>query len=281
MASKNNLQPKKNFKNNIDKWSHLTGKELPLNEYTRDQIRALAATYSIKNYSSFTQPQLIEKLKVIFEKEAQTFKTLFESIKEKAEGEAHSLSWYITTLRSLSTKFKTDPEKIIRQELLDSLDREEYHDENLRAKRTYQGHLIFFEYKAETKSLPYYDKFPLVYVLKVSNKYFYGANLHYLEPKKRLKVMQKLLSGRVDIPKKIIHKYLNVRCESYFLDLAKYEWESAILLPIENFVLMRGGGKIPYDKELVWEEMKQYYDDRITGDRMVKGKSNADVRRVK
>jgi len=281
MAAKNNLQPKKNFKNNIDKWSHLTGKELPIEEYTRDQIRALAATYGIKSYSSFTQPELIQKLLKIFEEEEQSFKTIFELLKEKAGGKARSISWYKTNLNSLASKFKKDPEKIIKQELLDNLDREEFHDENLRTKRVYQGHLIFFNYKAETESLPYYDKFPLVYVLSVAGKYFYGANLHYVMPQKRLKIIQKILNGRVDIPKKIIHKYLNERCESFFLDLAKVEWETAVLLPVEDFVLMRGGGKFPYDKELVWEEMKQYYNDRLLGDRIVKGKSKTDIKRVK
>jgi hypothetical protein len=48
MAAKNNLKPKPYAKNNIDRWIHLTGHELKsLDEYTRDQIRALASKYGV------------------------------------------------------------------------------------------------------------------------------------------------------------------------------------------------------------------------------------------
>ena len=98
---------------------------------------------------------------------------------------------------------------------------------------------------------------------------FWGASLHYLEPKKRLIVVDKLEKGQIDIPKKIIHKYLYKRCKSLFLDLAIQEWVTASALPVEDFVLMRGGGKIEYPKEYVWEEIDQYWNDRIKGTRVV------------
>ena len=51
------------------------------------------------------------------------------------------------------------------------------------------------------------------------------------------------------------------------LDLAASEWDTAILLPIENFIRNAKGsmGKFPYTKELVWEETDESYYDRIRG----------------
>jgi len=121
----------------------------------------------------------------------------------------------------------------------------------------------------------------LVYILKTEGGAFYGANLHYLEPKKRLIVINKLSEGHIDIPKAIIHKYLYKRCKSLFLDLAKQEWVTASALPVEDFVLMKGDGKIEYPKEYVWEEINQYWTDRIKGTRIIKGSNRKDIERVK
>jgi hypothetical protein len=53
------------------------------------------------------------------------------------------------------------------------------------------------------------------------------------------------------------------------LDLSENEWETAILLPTENFVRDIRGKKFPYDKELVWEESSLTYYDRIKAKRIV------------
>jgi hypothetical protein len=51
---KNNLKPKPYAKDNIDRWSRLTGYELDsLLDYTRDQLRALASKYGVKRYSTY------------------------------------------------------------------------------------------------------------------------------------------------------------------------------------------------------------------------------------
>jgi hypothetical protein len=43
---------------------------------------------------------------------------------------------------------------------------------------------------------------------------------------------------------------------------------------------MKGGGKIEYPKEYVWEEIDQYWNDRIKGTRIVKGSNRKDIERV-
>jgi len=275
MATKNNLKPKAYAKNAIDRWNHLTGHELKsLDEYTRDQIRALASKYGVKRYSSYKN--VTELAKVVSETEGfkqagkkEGYQTIFEKIKEKTKGEGKSLTWYKSTLKILSSSIKAEPSRMNEQEKFDSISALVNQDQNVNRRRVFPGHLCFFEYKAETPDLPYYDKYPLLYVFKVSGGEFYGANLHYLEPKKRLIVVNKLERGQVDIPKIIIHKYLYKRCKSLFLDLAIQEWVTASALPVEDFVLMKGGGKIEYPKEYVWEEIDQHWNDRIKGTRIV------------
>ena len=128
-----------------------------------------------------------------------------------------------------------------------------------------------FEYTAKMRHLPYYDKFPLVYVVKASPTEFFGANLHYMNPKKRIQAVGKLMQGRIDIPKKCFHKYLQNHVDGLFLDIAADEWDTAILLPTEDFVRNIGSTTFPYDKESVWEETNESNYDRVKGTRVVKG----------
>jgi hypothetical protein len=134
-----------------------------------------------------------------------------------------------------------------------------------------QGHLYMFEYKAKMRWLPYYDRNPLVYVVKSSPDAFWGANLHYLNPKKRILAVQKLMKGQIDLPTACFHKYINDHVQGLFLDLATVEWDTAILLPTEEFVKDVQGHKFPYDKELVWEETNEKFYDKIKGRRIIKG----------
>jgi hypothetical protein len=288
MAVKNNLKPNLSAKNNIDRWGHLTGHELnSLQDYTRDQLRAIALKYGIANASRKLAEEVIKLIEESkdFKKGLQKkgYQTIFEKIKEEAEGKSKTLLWYKSKLKTLSAGIQTEPSRMNEQEKFDSIGALVNQDQNVNRRRVFPGHLCFFEYKAETESLSYYDKYPLVYILKVSGGEFWGANLHYLEPSRtrRMYVVDNLMEGKINIPKKIIHKYLYKRCKSLFLDLAIKEWEEASALPVEDFVLMKGGGKIEYPKKYVWEEMDQYWNDRIKGTRVVKGLNKADITRVK
>jgi len=276
VAKKNNLKPKAYAKNNIDRWSHLTGYELSsLKGYTRDQLRGIASRYGIKNASRLSGDEVIKQIQNSEEYkkagEEQTKLTIFEKVKQATGGEAKSTEWYKRTLKTLSKDITKEPARMTQEQKMESVQALVHQDQNVIRRRVFPGHLYFFEYKAETESLPYYDKYPLVYVFKVSGTEFYGANLHYINYKKRQIVIEKLQKDLIDMPKKIIHKYLNKRCKSLFIDLAKDEWVTSIFLPVEDFVLMKGGGRIEYPKEMVWEEMDQYWNDRIKGTRINKG----------
>jgi len=190
-------------------------------------------------------------------------KTLFERITEKTNGEKQSFSWYKNAVKEEAAKYKKDTTKVLAEQ------RGEKDDENFLRMYPVIGHLYMFEYKAKMRWLPYYDRFPLVYVIKMGASEFWGANLHYLNPKKRILTVKKLMEGRIDVPKACIHKYINAHVNGYFLDLAANEWDTAILLPIEDFVKDVNGNKFPYDKELVWEETAEKYYDSFKARRVI------------
>ena len=200
------------------------------------------------------------------------YKTLFERVANKTGGEKKSLTWYRSAVKAEASKYKKNFNKYILDEKKDRTGAAKEQDKNELRRYTVAGHLYMFEYKAKMKYLPYYDRFPLVYCFKAPGKQeFWGANLHYLSPKKRLIVTKKLMQGRVDIPKVCFHKYLSSHVDGLYLDLAADEWDTAILLPTEDYVKEVNGVTFPVDKKIVWEETDDKFYDKISGQRMIKG----------
>ena len=97
-----------------------------------------------------------------------------------------TLSWYRSAVKQEASRYKKNFKKYVLDEKSDRVGSAEEQDENQLRRYTVQGHLYMFEYKAKIRNLPYYDKFPLVYVLKSNRNEFWGLNLHYMPPKKRL-----------------------------------------------------------------------------------------------
>ena len=65
------------------------------------------------------------------------------------------------------------------------------------------GHLYLYVYKAKHDNiLPYWDQFPLIFMVNVSAEHFMGLNLHYIPPKARAMLMDaindELLKNRYD-----------------------------------------------------------------------------------
>ena len=200
------------------------------------------------------------------------YKTLFERVSNSTGGEKKSLSWYRSAVKAEASKYKKNFNKYILDERKDRAGAVKEQDKNELRRYAVAGHLYMFEYKAKMKYLPYYDRFPLVYCFKAPGKHeFWGANLHYLSPKKRLIVTKKLMQGRVDIPKICFHKYLSSNVDGLYLDLAADEWDTAILLPTEDYVKNVNGRDFPIDKKIVWEETDDKFYDKISGQRMIKG----------
>ena len=202
----------------------------------------------------------------------QGYKTLFERVNTATKGEKKSLSWYRSAVKAEASKYKKNFNKYILDERKDRAGAVKEQDKNELRRYAVAGHLYMFEYKAKTKHLPYYDRFPLIYCFKAPGKSeFWGANLHYLSPKKRIITMKKLIQGRVDIPKACFHKYISAHVEGLYLDLAADEWDTSILLPTEDFVRNVNGRNFPIDRQTVWEETDDKFYDKISGQRMIKG----------
>ena len=207
-------------------------------------------------------------------KEDSGYETIFEKVKEAAGGETKSYLWYRNAIRQYALRINDNPERLMRDEVQDAMGSEEQEDQNQIRRWVVSGHMYLFEYKAKTANkLPYYDEFPLVYVIKATRSEFWGLNLHYLTPKRRAWVVKRLFDGRIDAPRKCFHKYLTSYVDGFFLDLASSEWASAILLPVENFVhtSKKQRGLTSYPKEVVWDEMNEDFYDKIKQKRIIRG----------
>ena len=122
------------------------------------------------------------------------------------------------------------------------------------------GKMYFYFYNPKTKeTLPYYDIFPLVIPIENHTDGFIGLNLHYIHPKNRMILLDKLSefatnsrydektrlrlsysllasSSRIFEMTPCIKKYLYKHIESRFLEIQANEWDIAALLPVETFV---------------------------------------------
>lgn len=219
-------------------------------------------------------PQGFQQIQRPLDPKETGYETIFEKVQKKTGGEKQTYTWYRNAVRTEALVYSKAPERIIRDEIQDRKGPEESQDDNQIRRYAVSGHMYLFEYNAKYRTkLPYYDEFPLVYVIKATRTEFWGANLHYLSPKKRVWCIKRLMDGRVDIPRICFHKYLLGNVDGYLLDLAAEEWTTAILLPIENFVRnVKGKQKLAtYMKELVWEETQDKFYDKIKQRRMIRG----------
>jgi len=122
------------------------------------------------------------------------------------------------------------------------------------------GAMYMFSYSAKNRAtLPYYDKFPLIFPFRVAKGGFYGINMHYLPPALRAKLMDSLYditnnkkydeSTRLKLSysvlssaskfkgfKPCVKQYLNTQVKSRFVYVYPSEWDLALFLPVENFV---------------------------------------------
>lgn len=115
--------------------------------------------------------------------------------------------------------------------------------------------LMLWEYRAKwRRQLPYYDKYPLAYILDFQPNYFYAVNLHYYYPEERIAIANTLAENKIPRFTKGAHKYLLSEIRSPFLDFDMREWNTICLLPIEEFVRDLGGVELPISSDLVWSK---------------------------
>ena len=121
------------------------------------------------------------------------------------------------------------------------------------------GRMYFYYYDPKTKdSLPYYDRFPLVIPIERYPDGFLGLNLHYIHPKRRIILLDKLSTilnndnydettkfkisydylkraSKIFEAKPCIKRYLTKHVQSRFLEITADEWDIAVMLPVESF----------------------------------------------
>lgn len=209
------------------------------------------------------------------------YQTIFEKVTNATGGEKQTLTWYKNEVRRQISRFAKDKSKYLRDERRDRLGSTDEQDGNVLRRYAVAGHMYMFEYKA-TSRLPYYDKFPLVYVIKATPTEFWGCNFHYMTPKKRIMAVRSLMRGKIDFPKICLHKYLKNNIEGgYILDLHANEWDTSILLPVEDFVVqVKGGHQFDYEKELVWQETNEKFYDKLKAQRIIRGYSTKESREM-
>lgn len=121
------------------------------------------------------------------------------------------------------------------------------------------GRMYMFFYDPKTKdTLPYYDRFPMIFVVNKIPGGFHGLNLHYLPPTYRARLMDALYSvedndnvrkskklqlsydilksaSRFKYFKPCFKHYLNSHVVSRMLYVPAEEWDIALMLPTQRF----------------------------------------------
>ena len=152
--------------------------------------------------------------------------------------------WY----RDRARTTRVTPDRLIRS------DRERL------TSRVMIGRMYHFFYDPKhKKTLPYYDRFPLIFPFKRVRGGFLGINLHYLPLRLRAKLMDELytlsrdnrydentrlrisyniLNGAAKYKyfKPCVKHYLTPHVKSRFLEVYAAEWDIALFLPTERFV---------------------------------------------
>lgn len=132
------------------------------------------------------------------------------------------------------------------------------------------GELYMYFYDAKHKAtLPYWDRFPLVFPFRATKDGFYGLNMHYLIYDLRIRLMDSLTSLKVapgytpstrlniswqyiqalsqhKLAEPCVHRYLTTQVRSPFKRIPGEDWATAMLLPVEKFV--------GQNKRVVWKE---------------------------
>jgi len=132
-------------------------------------------------------------------------------------------------------------------------------DKDRMASRPMIGGMYMYEYMAKgRKTLPYYDRMPLIFPFKMVKGGFYGLNMHYLPLPLRAKLMDALYettnnkaydettklkinyqiltkASKFEPFKPCVKRYLTSQVQSRFMYVYPSEWDIALFLPTERF----------------------------------------------
>ena len=121
------------------------------------------------------------------------------------------------------------------------------------------GTMTLFQYDPLTKeTLPYYDRFPLVFVVEMQARGFLGINLHYLPLNYRAILMDSLYdlknnenynqttklrlsyevlksASKFKYARPCFKRYIMERVRSRFVPINADQWDTALFLPLQRF----------------------------------------------
>jgi hypothetical protein len=157
-----------------------------------------------------------------------------------------SRSWFAQQVLLLRSQ-RITPEKVMRS------------NPTQMKQQIYPGFLYMFAYDPKYKdTLPYYDRFPLVFPYSRFSGGFIGLNMHYLPYPMRITLLDRLMTfanndkmnettklkyswqliegaSRYSLAKPCIKQYLMDHVESPFRKIESKDWATAMLLPVEQF----------------------------------------------
>lgn len=135
------------------------------------------------------------------------------------------------------------------------------------------GSMYMFNYDPKWKEkLPYYDTFPLIFMVEIYNDGFSGINLHYLPPYYRAKLMDALYGitlkqkdqMKIQISYELLNnarrfrlfrpcykRYLTTHLQSKLLFIEHTKWDMAMSLPLARFHKA--------SEEQIWADAKGAY----------------------
>jgi len=149
--------------------------------------------------------------------------------------------------RNKAKNTKATPESVVRAE------------KSRYKNRVSMGKMYLFSYDAKTKAtLPYFDRYPLIFPVESAPGGFYGINMHYLpyrlraklmdalydlssnqryDEKTKLKLSYGILKGasKFKLFKPTFKRYLSSQIRSRFVEISSSEWDIALFLPLESF----------------------------------------------
>jgi hypothetical protein len=207
--------------------------------------------------------------------------SILDRVREKLKKEpfsnnqAGSIRWYRDQIRKLSEGptghfYRGDT---LRPHLLADRERE--------TGNILPGLMYLFVYDPKYKrTLPYYDRFPLVFPIEYNREGFIGLNLHYLgynarlelfrqlellsnrnqnDPRARIQIAYRMLKGfaRFKAYKPCFKKYLFQHVRSHYVRITAPDWETALFLPVEHFVKR--------SKTFVWNDSERIISGEQSG----------------
>tara|TARA_B100001109_G_scaffold141918_1_gene115554 strand:+ start:245 stop:733 length:489 start_codon:yes stop_codon:yes gene_type:complete len=156
--------------------------------------------------------------------------------------------------RILDTVGNQVNEEFFRRRLLEELESTNFETDYADTAGFAPGELYFFTYQAQTKQ-PYYDMYPLTYVIEYRTGGFLGCNLHYVRLTQRDELAISLLNnsaqGAVAVPPRTLHKYLYTGVRGTPYRIPNSEWSDVAQVPTERFVDMRG---IPVPRDRIYNK---------------------------